>query len=150
MNFADVGDGISIGSFDACDALRDRFSLIIHISHPDPNGGGRCQALTDHLAQGMSIHYSDGESLTKASVPMERVVAYARQDSALFIHCAWAVCRSPTFAVLCKVARGCDPVEAMAEVARATWTGYRVAPQFMTVPLTEILRWHFEKEGRGE
>jgi hypothetical protein len=141
MNLACVGHDIFVGNSDACDGSRGDFDRVIHIRYPGQvEGPGLCRC-REGGPDDLVIEYSDTMSLTTASVPLGRVSEFARQPGTLLIHCAAGICRSPTYAVLAKIARGCDPFDAYRDVPKGLWEGYRTAPLLHHDPLGEILAW---------
>lgn len=141
-NVAYVGHEIWIGNVEACDQDHVSHELSIHIRHHKKAVPLPCRRSTNSSSEGLFLCYDDGDPLTAASVPLESIAAYARRVGRLFVHCGWGLCRSPTIALLCKVARGADPFSAMADIGRGLWEGYEAAPQFHSVPVIDILRWH--------
>lgn len=144
-NIVDVGHGVFIGDFAACDASGDSFPLCVHVgSQLNLTEGRACRVYTgasDRADKGLSVEWSEGQPLARMSVPLEEVVAYVRRPGNVLIHCAAGACRSPTIALLAKVARGADPWEAVAAIFRRTWEGRGFPPHFTSDPTADVLRW---------
>ncbi len=127
MRLVDCGDDVWLGDFQACDAHLTEFDLAIHIWRPTNEREGRlCQVTRDSRTgkntSQLVLLYREGEPLSKASISIDEIAAYARRPGKLLAHCAAGAYRGPTLAILAKVARGCDPFTATADVARALHT----------------------------
>jgi hypothetical protein len=75
------------------------------------------------------------------SVPLAEVAEFARRPGRLLVHCAGAVCRSPTLAIAAKVARGRDVMDAIRDLWSGLWEGYSEPPILMPDPMRELLNW---------
>lgn len=147
MSIAAVGNNVWVGNFQACNEHASEFPLSIHIWYgPAGDMSGVCDCILFHRDV-FDVTYSDNEPMRSASQQMESIVEYARQPGKLLVHCAAGICRAPTVAVLCKVARGCTPWQAMHDVAAGMWLAYRHAPSFGYRPLNEIFNLFSLDEG---
>ena len=141
--FADLGNDVWLGNFDACNRYLKDFDLAIHVWHPDQPGF--CNHLLRSESQkqsgGLKILYKEASPLSKDT--LAAVYKYAKTDGKLFVHCSAGLSRSATFAIVCKAARGCDPFKALEEISRAMWTQYEAkhSPQFHCKNLNEVFRW---------
>jgi hypothetical protein len=115
---AAVGDRIYVADFTFCDSYAKTFPNIVHISSDKDRADGRaCRVCATGDGPGFIVRWSEGQSLSAMSVPLDEVAAFARRPGRLLVHCSGAVCRSPTLAIAAKVARGRDVMDAIRRAA---------------------------------
>ena len=156
---AEVGNNVWVGNHHACDIFREKFvhqdirlsPKIIHIWHPTQPGhcGNMTGSPSLQSSHSLVIAYKEGDELR--SEVLQRIYDFAYSESPihppLLIHCAAGIGRSPTLALVCKVARQRNIFDAMGDVAQGMWKYYeiKVAPQFLTHPLSSIFEWLGDK-----
>lgn len=142
MQFAYVGSNVFVGNYQACDHAIKHCSRIIHIYHNSQPGF--CNNY-DKTKKHLQIEYLEGTYIEPHVI--KQVYDFAAEDNVvpplLYVHCAAGMARSPTFALICKVARGCNVFQAMGDIAKGMWKDYeiKVGPQFLTRPLTSIFNY---------
>lgn len=140
IHLANVGNNIWIGNREACHTYKFRKVLHIYWSgKPEYN----CDPISESIkGQHYKLDYLDGQSL----IPMfdnlyfTGLKDFLSGNDEILIHCFAGTYRSPTLAILAKGLRGCDPFNAMAEIARATRSRYSLFPHFHDVPISEICK----------
>lgn len=155
---ASVGHGVWVGNHNACDIFRKQFSneprlspKVIHVWHPTQPG--HCSNMVGHPSMESSdnlvIAYREGDLFTEKQLQSVYDFAFVSSQICppLLVHCAAGMGRSPTLALVCKVARECNIFQAMGEVAKGMWTDYEIkaAPQFLTHPLRSVFEWFGDK-----
>ncbi len=139
-NLANVGNNVWVGDYTACDEHSGSFEKVIHVWHLYQKGQGLCRTLMSGC-ESFSIMYSDGDPIARASQSLDAVAAFAGGEEKLLVHCAAGLCRGPTFALVAKIARGCDPYLAISDIYRGNHRDRGVAAQFFFQPIGEILDW---------
>lgn len=149
MRYAVLGNNVFVGGYEQCPSDKLTNPLIVHLWNEYQEGRGVCSHVRengcpdcpDHLV----INYADGRPLTDASVTLDRFAEFVRDPSRpLFVHCAAGLTRSPTWAVLAKVVRGCDYWTAISEVIsriRLQYSGPSNVPILFGEPLRDIFEW---------
>jgi hypothetical protein len=139
---AAVGDRIYVADFTFCDSYAKTFPNIVHISSDKDRADGRaCRACATADGPGLIVRWSEGQPLSAMSVPLAEVAEFARRPGRLLVHCAGAVCRSPTLAIVAKVARGRDVLDAIRDVIGGVWEGYGEPTWLMPEPMRGLLTW---------
>lgn len=145
MSVVDVGHGVFIGDFGGCDERGATFPLCVHIWSQLNVTEGRacrvCKGVAQRADKGLSIEWTEGQPLAKMSVPLHEVVAYLRRPGDVLIHCAGGACRSPTIALLTKLARGDGPWGAIGHICYRTWEERGFVPTFLPDPTGDVVRW---------
>jgi hypothetical protein len=122
-NLADCGDGVWIGDREGCDARPKGFGGVMHIWRGDPEGFGVCRhALGDGAGQPadeLMVVWREDQGIGALAPAFAEILGYARRPGRLLIHCAAGVSRSPALVLAAKLARGCDPDRAVAEIREA-------------------------------
>jgi hypothetical protein len=154
-DIADCGDGVWVGSYLACDRLAHTFPRSIHLWKPENVHGGEsdgrggilgvrcCRRVLDGSGPGLAVEWREEQGLGAMVPSFAEVMEYARRPGDLHVHCAGGVCRSTAIGIAAKIARGCDPDRAVAEVAAAL-TRDR-GPDVKSVPnpaaVAEVMAW---------
>jgi hypothetical protein len=139
---AAVGDRIYVSDHSFCTAYGATFENVIHITSDKDRADGRaCRACATGDGPGLIVRWSEGQPLTAMSVPLAEVAEFARRPGRLLVHCAGAVCLSPTLAIAAKVARGRDVMDAIRDLWSGLWEGYSEPPILMPDPMRELLNW---------
>lgn len=87
------------------------------------------------------MRWVEGQSLKVFSVPAGQIAAYARQPGRLLIYFRAGSCRSTAVGLLAKVARGCDPFDAIADIGWGLyWDRHKYPGWFINIAL-EIVDW---------
>jgi hypothetical protein len=147
MRYADVGHGVWVGEYTACDEHGHEFPLVIHIWKPENWSEKRfCKRLhgsTDsRMGRGIAIKWAEGDRLFEIKpYSIEQIAAYAKQKGNIFVHCAGGVCLSLSLALVCKVARGCDIFDAIRDVYKGIWPSYGCPPNYTAKTIEDIERW---------
>jgi hypothetical protein len=116
-HLASVGHDIYVGNYQACDESLDSFPLSIHIQR-NRDADRRCKRFLTGTGPGLVVSWREEEPLDKLSVSLDEIRAYAKQPGELIVHCHGGVCRSTQLALVCKIARGCDPYTAIGDIHR--------------------------------
>lgn len=138
MRLADAGNDIWYGDHEACDEHVAEFALAIHVYSPANQYEGSWCRCVSQGGPGLLVEYIEGHLPSGASVPPQQVAEYASQPGRLLIHCAGGVCRSPAYALLAKVARGCEFRAALHDVNTALWQACGCVPEWYAPVLDEI------------
>jgi protein-tyrosine phosphatase len=141
-----VGDRIYVaglwGCGGVCQATAAPFERTIHI-YRDDAPQYNCQAVHgERTGQDLVVEYKDGLPLSREL--MENVAQFASGQHRLLVHCAAGRTRSPTLAIVAKVARGRLLEEAIGEVSCAIWNARRESINLCHEPLRDIHLWDEE------
>lgn len=140
--FADVGGNVWVGDVDACAAHADRFPRRVHVWRGRDRDEGRvCRFHPGGDPDGMLVSWREGEGLDAMRPTFAEVRDYLARDEPTLIHCKGGVCRSATLAVVAKVLRGRDVFDAIADVYRGLWAGYREPAWLETPTMRDVLAW---------
>lgn len=115
----DCGDGVWVGSAVACVEQNHKFDRSIHIYRDDtgsvcPNHGDGENSLLVHWRE-----HDPVESVDLMRPSLAEVAAFAKVPGKLLVHCFGGVTRGPSVALAAKIARGCDPAKAGADIRAA-------------------------------
>lgn len=132
---------VSLGSQYWCDNTAYHFDKVLHIV-----GAGQphcCKRredadlvveMTERVPLGLELiqKIADFAKLPKEGFPPR-----------LYVHCTSGMCRGPTAAMVCLIARGKEPGAAMGDIADAMWTQYRdrITPWWEYDVVREIFEW---------
>jgi len=149
---AEIANDIWIGNCEACQQHIGKFSRRIHIWHDTQPGfcdrlrlaGIQRTSDPGTVADGhtdLSLEYLEGSIIGVDR--LSAVYDFAKQDGRMLIHCAAGIGRSSTLAVVALAARGADPFDALAMIARSEWKQYHHphCPHFKSKRLNEIIKW---------
>lgn len=142
MHYTNIGDDVWLGDYKSCNAHLQDFPLSIHLWRETNRHENRlCERVKNNTSNGLAVYWREGEPLDTLSVPFPSIMNYASRSGNLLIHCAGGVCRSPTIAVAVKVARGTNRYQAIADVYRGMWEGYRQTPEFYHKIFNDMFKW---------
>lgn len=145
MRITDLGHHVWIGDFEACDQRSAEFPRVIHIWSRENFAEKRaCTLCVAGATDGLVLEMTEGDPLS-AHV-LDGIAEYARPIQPLFVHCAGGVCRSATVALVCKIARGCEPFTAIHEMYKTLWTNLGYTPLFLYEPMRDILNWWAQRQ----
>jgi glycosyltransferase involved in cell wall biosynthesis len=160
-DLCDCGDGVWVGSWKACIEQAGKFDRVIHIYRNDIKQC-ICEPISSRWEQGGSgqhlgeflVRWQELQPFEEMEPGLDAVMEYARRPGRLMLHCAGGVCRSPTLALAAKLARGCPPERAKADIIRAfrrdrgIGMGWLDSPGGTVGKVTEAARrWIREKDG---
>ena len=137
-----IGHEIIISHRDFCPYWKGK---TIHIWRDDM-ANNSCKFVSEGRDGGNSdlhliINYKDGESLFNANVTIDEIASFARISESLLIHCTVGQTRSPTIALIAKIARGASPYQALGDIMKANWDMRGIVSNFCLTPVKEILEW---------
>jgi len=136
----DVGRNLFVSHKDVCDTRASEFDRILHIWRDD-HPGYSCEAVVAGNAPGMTLDYKDGTSLTEANHTILEIAEFLSGEDKVLVHCAVGQTRSPTIALIGKVARGDGLWPSIADIFGASWEGREIAWNFCLTPMKEIFKW---------
>jgi hypothetical protein len=148
MPVADLGRGVFVSDVGHCDAEPRRYELGVHIYRDSQPVDCRCGVIRGERPGGLVVRYSEGEPLGRMSVPLADVVGYARRPGSVLVHCQFGMYRAPMLAMVCLVARGISPAEAVGRLLTAQWRDRGVAFFLADAPMCDLLRF-WESFGRA-
>ncbi len=134
---ANCGSRVCVGSQWSCDDQGHLFDRRVHVQYPDQVCPYRHVPTGDLLVTLVEKQPLGFELL-------DSIATFARQPGSLYVHCRAGMCRGPTVAVVCLVARGLTVGQAMGAVADAMVSQYKwfpIAPEFYQVVINEVYRW---------
>ena len=132
-----VDDGVSVGSRWSCDEKGRLFDRRIHIQYPGQECVCKNQGPND-----LRINLVEKQLL--GFELMDKIAEFAKTRGEIYVHCKAGMCRGPTVAVVCLVARYRQVGEAMGMVSDAMMSRYKwnpLVPEFDRQVITEIYEW---------
>lgn len=142
-NCADVGNGIFVGDFRACDQSGPSFDRVVHVwKHGDVAARATCGTCLAHTwINGVTVNWTEGEPVSRLTIPMADLMRLFADEGRMLIHCSAGLCRSATLAIAAKAARGVNPFDALHQVAEALWRQRRVMPEFRHSTITSLMEY---------
>jgi hypothetical protein len=141
-HLASCGDDVWVGSRVACEEQAARFDRVVHVWRDDQPDYA-CRFAAEPGGCGLSVRwkeYRPAETLDEMRPGLDEVVAFAKVPGRLLLHCAGGVTRSTVLALAAKIARGCLPARAEADIRAAMLRDRGIPVQWIESVRAEVVR----------